>query len=1140
MSRSTEQIETLKGNDQWVCWGYYCRDRSGCGLELAADADTCPECGEDKTKPPIAPTDARRYAKSNDSTTWGSYEEAVAYHEREDTHTEGVGYMLSGQGVIVGLDLDGCRHPETGELEPWAEEVVERADSYTEVSPSGTGLRIFAVGILPDGRNKQKQDRTLDLPDWVEENKNSELEVYDDVRYMTYTGEQLEGTPDDVQKRASEIKDIHSDFVAQSSEDTQAGESSESRVSPDDVDIESDDSTSGFTNEFGTSLEKIRQWDDKLDKLLSRLEPAFPLPNDDNSPSGYDYSAVTKLLYWRFDDADIARILRKYRHRGKLDRDDYIRTTISNARSEVSEKCDPPKQRDVTETADVEETKLVLDSLLGMYEGREDPDIDRDHRQNIWDAVGQLEDDVDEYASRVAKLFGTTEQAVKRHTDLASHAEEYGDILVEEGSTWYIAGTPLRKFELLNFEIDVKSYLQVERGPMQANLNASLPTGETFEKEVEPKVFNKKERFDDEILGESFGTKFNVPQVGDSQIYVQDLLDALRMWVHRQDAPTRQGLRHMGVHDGEFVIPGATLGPEGWREDPDSVYLEREIGAERRVSMPTDKDQADTEQVAEIVESLPHTRDKERFLSVVGWFYAAPYRSMIDDLTEDGEFNHLNITGDTGSGKTASLSYLWRCFGMGGEPFSVDSSAFAQLATFSSTSSIPLWFDEYKPSDIQGYKLDRFHDKLRKANRGAFAERGNADKTTDSYKIEAPCVISGEQTIQGPAERRRSIMTQFKSETTDPNTETAERFKELVGMARMDDDGIHVGEDAPAPEEHALAYYQHVVDTDTASVRENWHSALEQAHRIVEDLGVVEDLDDLEIQGLQTVVFGFKMYRQFAETVGADMDKLPTEDDLRPALEHVVDRIGPEGKRKSHTDRFIELFGRAASADYVENGTHYTVVKEGKPNEELRINLPRSFDAISKYAKDHDVRSDDVLNNHNDYRDRFAELANQPDSFVRCVQQYSPPVSKCTGISTVEAMQELEFDRSVVADSPIESEDTGEDSSGDGGDGGPSADVTTDTGSQQAATDGGETEADIDDDTDSIYTVPEDASGPQANARRIAEFLDVRKPMHETTLRATLVEDTNKMGDDEFDAALRKAVKEGMVRDTPDGIESML
>jgi len=114
----------------------------------------------------------------------------------------------------------------------------------------------------------------------------------------------------------------------------------------------------------------------------------------------------------------------------------------------------------------------------------------------------------------------------------------------------------------------------------------------------------------------------------------------------------------------------------------------------------------------------------------------------------------------------------------------------------------------------------------------------------------------------------------------------------------------------------------------------------------------------------------------------------------------------------------------------------------------------------------------------------------------------------------------------------VETPDTDTDSTGDD--------------STQAATDGGEAaHAPAEDDggdteENSIIDVPEDADGPQANAQRIAQFVEARGAMHEAPMKTMLVEDMDKMTADGFDSGLTKAVKEGLVQDTPDGIESML
>jgi hypothetical protein len=81
---------------------------------------------------------------------------------------------------IVAFDLDKCRDPETSKLSVWASELVERADSYTEITPSGTGLRIIGTG--------SDIELHCDLP----RGGAGHLEVYSRAnRFITVTGKHL-------------------------------------------------------------------------------------------------------------------------------------------------------------------------------------------------------------------------------------------------------------------------------------------------------------------------------------------------------------------------------------------------------------------------------------------------------------------------------------------------------------------------------------------------------------------------------------------------------------------------------------------------------------------------------------------------------------------------------------------------------------------------------------------------------------------------------------------------------------------------------------------------------------------------------------------------------------------------------------
>ena len=109
-------------------------------------------------------------ASSTDSLTWRTLGEAV--QALRTGRYDGIGFVFSSDDPYVGVDLDQCRHPETGELEEWAAKIVQDLDGYAEVSPSGTGVHIIVRGKAP---NK----------------KRSRVEVYSSERYFTMTGRTL-------------------------------------------------------------------------------------------------------------------------------------------------------------------------------------------------------------------------------------------------------------------------------------------------------------------------------------------------------------------------------------------------------------------------------------------------------------------------------------------------------------------------------------------------------------------------------------------------------------------------------------------------------------------------------------------------------------------------------------------------------------------------------------------------------------------------------------------------------------------------------------------------------------------------------------------------------------------------------------
>lgn len=143
----------------------------------------------DWTKVPVNPHTGA-LASSTDSATWGTFEQAIDWSRRH--HLAGVGFMFSSDNPFAGVDLDDCYDPATGALLPWAARIVQQLDSYTEVSPSGKGLKIFVRGSLPGSRHKA-----------------GDIEMYECARYFTVTGRHLPRTPLTIEERSTALASVY-------------------------------------------------------------------------------------------------------------------------------------------------------------------------------------------------------------------------------------------------------------------------------------------------------------------------------------------------------------------------------------------------------------------------------------------------------------------------------------------------------------------------------------------------------------------------------------------------------------------------------------------------------------------------------------------------------------------------------------------------------------------------------------------------------------------------------------------------------------------------------------------------------------------------------------------------------------------
>jgi putative DNA primase/helicase len=158
------------------------------------------------TKVPYSPRTGQ-LASSTDPETWGTFEEAKAADEAM-AGTGGIGFVLNGDG-IVGVDLDHCIDTE-GKFAPWAQGIIQRLDSYNEISPSGRGVHILIRGVLPSrGRRKRYLGEGSG-----EDGRRSAIEIYDRARYFAMTGRRLWDRPETIRERRVELQAVYAEYLA--------------------------------------------------------------------------------------------------------------------------------------------------------------------------------------------------------------------------------------------------------------------------------------------------------------------------------------------------------------------------------------------------------------------------------------------------------------------------------------------------------------------------------------------------------------------------------------------------------------------------------------------------------------------------------------------------------------------------------------------------------------------------------------------------------------------------------------------------------------------------------------------------------------------------------------------------------------
>lgn len=242
------------------------------------------------TKRPYNPN-TNEMAKSNDETTWVSFEDAAS----QSLNYDGIGFFF--KAPYVGIDLDKVGN----EIEEYLEqpdtdniigEFINVLETYAEISPSGTGIHLITKGELPPrGRRR------------------GNVEIYDTGRFFTMTGKHIGGYNGISEDEYGQLNFLHNKYIANHEKE-----------------IKKINTSTGFGNDL--SVDKII---DIAKKSKNRLRFTTLYEGDwtqlYDSQSEADMALANDLAFWTARDPQkMDEIFRKsnlYRDKWDEQRGDY-------------------------------------------------------------------------------------------------------------------------------------------------------------------------------------------------------------------------------------------------------------------------------------------------------------------------------------------------------------------------------------------------------------------------------------------------------------------------------------------------------------------------------------------------------------------------------------------------------------------------------------------------------------------------------------------------------------------------------------------------------------------------------------------------------------------------------------------------
>lgn len=148
--------KTLTALPCWVLWNYMLKEEKWTKIPMQTNG---------------------KNASTTNPATWSTFVQVRAAYKRGGF--DGVGIVLTGKPLesglyLIGMDFDHCIEDKKLDTDP--QRAIESLNTYSEISPSGQGIRLFLLHDQPI------QAKKINVA-------GKSREIYSSGRYLTVTGQ---------------------------------------------------------------------------------------------------------------------------------------------------------------------------------------------------------------------------------------------------------------------------------------------------------------------------------------------------------------------------------------------------------------------------------------------------------------------------------------------------------------------------------------------------------------------------------------------------------------------------------------------------------------------------------------------------------------------------------------------------------------------------------------------------------------------------------------------------------------------------------------------------------------------------------------------------------------------------------------